>query len=712
MKKILYFLAVISSLLILSSCDDDKKDKPVADNDTITDNDIPDTETPDADEGRVQNPDIPENSDATDNATVFEFNPLKTPNVMTAVLPWIAAYDDNELSIKEKAYLTGLKDDEGIRKLKAYNCPDIEGFAIEIPKELLGLPVDLKVHTCSPTQMANKNLYGSFEYNDYEDGKGPFDASLLTFDKIDLSAEVSMYYHASKIYKYLVDLGVEGFKHLDNHEQQDGSMEPINLIANFTMPDMNDYMGLMNGTNGIAAFDNAFFMPNDPMYSALFGSFGIKGDMLVFGQATYGDTAYDGEVVYHEFGHATIHSTAKLESGMNPDMYGISNIPGAIHEGVADTFAFIISPDPCMAEFASEVFSKLGGEYTEDGDFVCMRHAENENVANEDFIGEVHYDGRPMLAANWAIYQLMKEKGIGSTDRETLDKFAKLLLKTLLSMADPYAYFKTYADSMLAVAAADEELSAITTDMEKIFTDRHFFDEIRARSAEKKIDITYTGGASENSSSGTSLTITEGDSTANVSPSYMQFYYKIPENMDMITISATPAASGSSLTGSSGTVDYKVFLRKEAPIEYSYGASAVEVAYDAKADMETNTWTFTGLEAGKKYYFQFINYGTSEGTLSNITVTASKMEETPDEDVITDNETSDDDTATIDEDEIVQDEDITNADEDTAETPDEDVFPSICGNGDIEGNEECDDSNLVSGDGCSSLCTIEPPVTK
>ena len=63
--------------------------------------------------------------------------------------------------------------------------------------------------------------------------------------------------------------------------------------------------------------------------------------------------------------------------------------------------------------------------------------------------------------------------------------------------------------------------------------------------------------------------------------------------------------------------------------------------------METNTWTFTGLEAGKKYYFQFINYGTSEGTLSNITVTAAKMEETPDEDVITDNETPDEDSGMI-----------------------------------------------------------------
>ena len=36
-----------------------------------------------------------------------------------------------------------------------------------------------------------------------------------------------------------------------------------------------------------------------------------------------------------------------------------------------------------------------------------------------------------------------------------------------------------------------------------------------------------------------------------------------------------------------------------------------------------------------------------------------------------------------------------------------DVFPSECGNNAIEGTEECDDGNLIDGDGCSSTCAIE-----
>ena len=35
------------------------------------------------------------------------------------------------------------------------------------------------------------------------------------------------------------------------------------------------------------------------------------------------------------------------------------------------------------------------------------------------------------------------------------------------------------------------------------------------------------------------------------------------------------------------------------------------------------------------------------------------------------------------------------------------VRPAVCGNGDIETGEQCDDGNATSGDGCSSTCQIE-----
>lgn len=35
---------------------------------------------------------------------------------------------------------------------------------------------------------------------------------------------------------------------------------------------------------------------------------------------------------------------------------------------------------------------------------------------------------------------------------------------------------------------------------------------------------------------------------------------------------------------------------------------------------------------------------------------------------------------------------------------------AVCGNGLLEGVEQCDDGNMVNGDGCSATCTIETPI--
>ncbi|MGE5692474.1 MAG: DUF4215 domain-containing protein, partial [Candidatus Zixiibacteriota bacterium] len=37
------------------------------------------------------------------------------------------------------------------------------------------------------------------------------------------------------------------------------------------------------------------------------------------------------------------------------------------------------------------------------------------------------------------------------------------------------------------------------------------------------------------------------------------------------------------------------------------------------------------------------------------------------------------------------------------------IPPSTCGNGTLEGLEQCDDNNTADGDGCNSLCQMEPP---
>gem|GEM_PF-4835993 len=40
------------------------------------------------------------------------------------------------------------------------------------------------------------------------------------------------------------------------------------------------------------------------------------------------------------------------------------------------------------------------------------------------------------------------------------------------------------------------------------------------------------------------------------------------------------------------------------------------------------------------------------------------------------------------------------------------MYVPMCGNLYIDNNEQCDDGNMVNGDGCSNSCVIEPSITK
>jgi len=37
---------------------------------------------------------------------------------------------------------------------------------------------------------------------------------------------------------------------------------------------------------------------------------------------------------------------------------------------------------------------------------------------------------------------------------------------------------------------------------------------------------------------------------------------------------------------------------------------------------------------------------------------------------------------------------------------------AVCGNATIEAGEDCDDGNIVAGDGCSDICELEPPLAR
>jgi len=470
----------------------------------------------------------------------------------------------------------------------------------------------------------------------------------MSLEKIDISAEVSMYYHTEKVYDYLTSLGLKNFTHLEGHEK-DGEKIPLSVIANFQMPDTEK---IMSGGKALAPFDNAFFSPYDPMITPVLEKYGIKGDMLVFGMGSFGSFAYDGDVVYHEFGHATIHATAHLTLGAYPDMYGMSNEPGALHEGIADTISNAITADPCVGEYASNAFrevylaqatndaerAQVDANFDKDGEFFCMRHGVNETIVNEDFIGEVHHDGKPMVAANWSIYKLAIDKKLGATDQESVDLFVKLILKALISMPDSQGDYKMWAETFMDEVKNDDKFSPYESEIAKIIADRDFANDVRARNLEGGIPQIHSGAADSQSAGqegSATMQIEDDGNQIYVSPAYIQFYYTMPAEMTALTISAVVQAGGGtgiSMGGNEADPDYKLYVRAEEPIIYELNDDdAIVVNKDMVIDPNGSngmfSWKVYGLEAGKKYYFQFVNYAATAGIVANINAKASSETE-------------------------------------------------------------------------------------
>jgi hypothetical protein len=507
------------------------------------------------------------------SAKVFETNPVRDKDPITVELPWIADDSDGKL--------TAELDELDVRKVVAANCPD------------LGDKMDYygqQYPICTPTQLADKNENGNFIYEDWDDG--------IKFknDPDDLYSEVSVYYHIAKIYKYILGLGIKDFTHLGNHRVST-EKNPIIGVSNFRMP---------SSATSLSPMDNAFYSPHDPFFSEMFFSnFDYNGDIIVLGQGSKGDFAYDGDVIYHEFGHAVVEGTAGLEYRSFPDKYGYSNEALALNEGMADTFSFIISEDPCLGEYVSEAFGAMYG-MEKHGEFYCLRYADNDNIVNESFIGESHHDGLPAVSAHWKMFKAAKEKGYD------MDDFAKFFMQSLMSIPRSDLQFGGWAKVLLSVIE-DSNISEMADTFEEILEEKGFFNEVRARNIKNKAQYFMSGGIAQYQGMPSSSIEVEIDgSTMEVAPMYIQFYYDVPECIDTLTITGTARTQD----GSGSNPRYNILVRKENPVIWTVDDIPFKVDYD-KYIIGSGEWTLSNLEPGKRYYIQFINTGP-EGLLYNM----------------------------------------------------------------------------------------------
>jgi len=540
-----------------------------------------------------------EENHSPDYARVFMVNPVTTPEPTGVELQGVA--DDLNGS------LTSTAAPDGCRLLRVVTCVD-DGASNTINTG--SGPVTQNICTLRP--LADKYSNGNFDYNDWSAAvEGSYNDS-------DVHAEVELYYHAQKMYAFLTQPAVGLWQRLPGRHENGDSFVPLTLVANYRLPSQED---------ALAPISMSMFIPEE--YRAMgmgdiYGLTGYVGDALVFGQGERADFAYDGETVYHEFGHWVNYALAGLTNETAIDKYGLSNLGSALEQGLAETLVFLVSGRTHFFEYIDDL---AGPGFARDAD--------NDFIFPDSLTGFDQSDGMIAAGTSYEIFTVLEEDYDFDAAR-----FARVILKTISSLNENGAHtFANFAGTLLAeIESEGGSMAAAASDA--VITARGLKDEVRAKDISEYHsgggEILYFGGAI-NMPWNTYINLMEDTSSIRTSTATVQTCLTNPESdanggfsLSGI-ISALPDSFG--MYPESDDWNLAFLLRKDQPVEYAAAeGGSWTAAYDARVSpqmesittpggqMQMATWTLSGLEPGAYYCLHLINQGDSPGVLMDIAV--------------------------------------------------------------------------------------------
>ncbi len=345
-------------------------------------------------------------------AEVHDENPVSTPTAETTVLTGLVPDSDTLTS----------------DSLTVYNCIDNGNVG-----ELFGG----SAHKCDPTQTAIADANGDFTAHKYENDTAPEDTY----------AEVAMYYHVTKAQAAMAALGAPDLGH-------------VPATVNLRMPSRE---ARKDPDVPLLPFDNAFFAPEEG-----------GGGSIWFGQGEFADFSYDGDVIYHEFGHGVVGATANFTGALWLDDFGATVAPGAMNEGIADYLSATMTGDSLLGEYAGGSFGKS-----------AIRNLDNDSTCPASLVGEVHYDSELFSSALWA-----QRAALPEADRVLFDV---AIMDSLIAAPSGYTDFSGMASHIVAVVLDADGLGDDVADsLEKIFTAKGVLPECR-RTLDLAEGEAYTG---------------------------------------------------------------------------------------------------------------------------------------------------------------------------------------------------------------------------
>jgi hypothetical protein len=422
----------------------------------------------------------------------------------------------------------------------------------------------------------------------------------------DEFAELMMYYHANKIYDYFRGMG---FSEL--------VVSPIVAGVNLKIPNFYDlFYGGANcepgkdefgnditicTTTRFMPFDNAMFMPfdpNDPNAQQYGEFFGVDQDAILFGQGTYIDFAYDGDVVYHEFTHAVIQTVTDNQM-LDFDEYGLVIEVGAVNEGMADYFSAAITDDAKTGNYARHA-DPSEDSLTMSPD--AIRDIGIKVKCLADTWGEVHQDGLVISNAAWEARKLFSET---FPEKDVL-VFHKAVFDSMPSWG-PVPRFKTVTEAILSSFANNPEIGAGFA-----AAARPKFEANNAHDCPRVYEL----------GQGTSKDIVFSDNygSMNFWPGYFQFSFDVPAGATTLYMGFDAQSMGYG-----GTMDLRVLFRKDEHVIINWDLFTGNNSYVADKEVERGedgyyTLKVPDLEPGKTYFMAILNYGESallQGVFAN-----------------------------------------------------------------------------------------------
>jgi MYXO-CTERM domain-containing protein len=294
---------------------------------------------------------------AKHTARVFDVNPVESELelVTFASLP-----DD----------ATGLDDGE----VEVLNCIDRQ--ACQDYRTIAGVR---NRHHCDLEPPAQVDDDGSFEHIGPAEDEAPEDSF----------AEVQAFYHTKKAQAF--------FEGLDS----DFTMPKLSVVVNMRLPDTTSTVSVCDGERApleskLIFEENAYYWPAK---DTSVGPLSLTNHRIVLHQTERTDWALDGEVVYHEYTHAVMHTLSDM-GYFTKDVLGSNFQAAALHEALSDYFSGAITGNAELGAYAG----------TDESGPKSISTLLDRRKCSDFMSGEEHDEGIPFASSLWAVRVSLRSK--------------------------------------------------------------------------------------------------------------------------------------------------------------------------------------------------------------------------------------------------------------------------------------------------------------